>query len=235
MFKKKQHPRSACARRTAGVTLDHAAPWYDLLAPLMTLGTEARLHRRVLERMQLDRPLAALDVGCGTGVLTRQLHAAIPAGPDRRVVGLDAAEAMIAVARRKAGDREGLEFGAALAEELPHADAEFDRAISTFFFHHLNYGLKCRALAELWRVLRPGGLAAILDVDVPYSWFGSLCAYSGYWLFRQPEIKENIAGRLRDALDAGPFRGHWRIASRHSGYVSLFELRKPETTKEKAR
>ncbi|HOW96918.1 MAG TPA: class I SAM-dependent methyltransferase [Kiritimatiellia bacterium] len=232
MRKKKQHPRSACARRTAGVTLDHAAPWYDWLAPLMTLGLEARLQRRVVAGLRTDRPMAALDVGCGTGTLTRQLHAAIPAGPGRRVVGLDAAEAMIAVARRKAAGREGLEFQAALAEELPHADGTFDRAISTFFFHHLNYDLKRRALAELWRILRPGGQAAILDVDIPYSWFGRLCAYSGYWLFRQPEIKENITGRLREALDAGPFRGHWRIASRHSGYLSLFELKKPETKKE---
>jgi len=60
-----------------------------------------------------------------------------------------------------------------------------------------------------------------------------VCAYSGYWLFRQPEIKENMDGLLRAALDESPFRGHWHIASRHSGYLSLFMLHKPNREKEK--
>ena len=69
MAEKRLHPRSPCARRTAGITLDHAASVYDWLAPLMTLGSEHRLHRRVVEDLALDRPGAVLDVGCGTGVL----------------------------------------------------------------------------------------------------------------------------------------------------------------------
>lgn len=225
---KRLHPRSPVARRTAGITLDHAAPLYDWLAPLMTLGSEHRLHQQVVARIARDRPAAVLDVGCGTGTLTRQIHDACSAVPGRRVCGVDAAEAMIDVARHKAGDRPGLEFAAALAEELPYPDGAFDRALSTFFFHHLNYALKVRALAEIWRVLRPGGQAAILDVDVPYSLFGKVCAWSGYWLFHQDEIAENIRGKLRGALDESPWRGRWEIASRHSGYLSLFTMVKPQ-------
>jgi len=225
---KRLHPRSAVAQRTAGITLDHAAPVYDWLAPLMTLGSEHRLHKQVVARLALDRPAAVLDVGCGTGPLTRQIYDALPADAPRRVCGVDAAEAMIAVARKKAGARPGLEFAAALAEELPYPDGSFDRVLSTFFFHHLNYGLKVKALAEIWRVLRPGGQAAILDVDVPYSFFGKICAWSGFWLFHQAEIAENIRGKLREALDASPWRGHWQIASRHSGYLSLFTMVKPQ-------
>ncbi len=225
---KKLHPRSAVARRTAGITLDHAAPLYDWLAPLMTLGSEHRLHRSVVARLALDRPAAVLDVGCGTGTLTRQIYDALPASGPRRVCGVDAAEAMIAVARRKAGDRPGLEFAAALAEELPYPDASFDRTLSTFFFHHLNFGLKIKSLAEIWRVLRPGGQAAILDVDIPYTLFGKFCAWSGYWLFHQAEIAENIHGKLREALDESPWRGRWEISSRHSGYLSLFTMVKPQ-------
>lgn len=228
---KKLHPRSAVARRTAGITLDHAAPLYDWLAPLMTLGAEHRLHRRVVARLALDRPAAVLDVGCGTGTLTRQIFDALPADAPRRVCGVDAAEAMIAVAVKKAGNRPGLEFAAALAEELPYSGATFDRALSTFFFHHLNFDLKVKSLAEIWRVLRPGGQAAILDVDIPYSLFGKVCAWSGYWLFHQAEIAENIQGKLRAALDESPWRGRWKIASRHSGYLSLFTMVKPQENK----
>ena len=225
---KRLHSRSPVARRTAGITLDHAAPLYDWLAPLMTLGSEHRLHRQVVARLALDRPAAVLDVGCGTGALTRQIYDALPADSPRRVCGVDAAEAMIAVAGRKAGPRPGLEFVPALAEELPWPGGSFDRVLSTFFFHHLNYGLKIRSLDEIWRVLRPGGQAAILDVDIPYSLFGKLCAWSGYWLFHQDEIAENIRGRLREALEASPWRGRWQIASRHSGYLSLFTMVKPQ-------
>ena len=225
---KRLHPRSPVAQRTAGITLDHAAPLYDWLAPLMTLGSEHRLHKQVVARLALDRPADVLDIGCGTGTLTRQIYDALPADAPRRVCGVDAAEAMIAVANKKAGARPGLEFAAALAEELPYPAASFDRVLSTFFFHHLNYGLKVKSLAEIWRVLRPGGQAAILDVDVPYSLFGKVCAWSGFWLFHQAEIAENIRGKLREALDASPWRGHWQIASRHSGYLSLFTMVKPQ-------
>ena len=225
---KRLHPRSAVAQRTAGITLDHAAPLYDWLAPLMTLGSEHRLHKQVVARLALDRPADVLDIGCGTGTLTRQIYDALPADTLRRVCGVDAAEAMIAVANKKAGPRPGLEFAAALAEDLPYPDASFDRALSTFFFHHLNYDLKVKALAEIWRVLRPGGQAAILDVDIPYTRFGALCAWSGYYLFRQPEIAENIHGRLRDALQKSPWHDRWSIPSRHSGYLSLFTMVKPQ-------
>jgi len=169
-----------------------------------------------------------LDIGCGTGTLTRQIYDALPADAPRRVCGVDAAEAMIAVAQKKAGARPGLAFAAALAEELPYPDGSFDRVLSTFFFHHLNYELKVKSLAEIARVLRPGGQAAILDVDVPYSFFGQICAWSGFWLFHQAEIAENIRGKLRAALDESPWRGRWQIASRHSGYLSLFTMVKPQ-------
>ncbi len=228
MANKRLHPRSPCAQRTAGITLDHAAPLYDWLAPLMTMGAEQRLHRHVVQRLAQDRPAAVLDVGCGTGTLTRQIYDALPNTPARRVCGVDAAEAMIAVARQKAGPRPQLEFAAALAEDLPYANNSFDRVLSTFFFHHLNVVLKVRALAEIWRVLRPGGQAVLLDVDIPYTRFGKLCAWSGYWLFHQPEIAENIEGKLRAALDEAPSRGHWSIVSRHSGYLSLFMITKPQ-------
>jgi len=228
LAKKRLHPQSPCAQRTAGITLDHAAPLYDWLAPLMTLGAEQRLHRRIVKHLAADGPASVLDIGCGTGTLTRQVYDALPPTPFRRVCGVDAAEAMIEVARKKAGDRPHLEFTAALAEDLPYPDGSFDRVLSTFFFHHLNYDLKVHALAESWRVLHPGGQLIILDVDIPYTLFGKLCAWSGYWLFRQPEIAENIEGRLREALEESPTGGHWSIASRHSGYLSLFIVKKPK-------
>ena len=209
--------------QTRGRTLDHAAGVYDLLAPLMTLGQEGRYRRRAIRLLGLQGNERVLDVGCGTGVLTRLLAQQLGDTVNSQVVGIDAAPKMIDVARRKAASLPNIRFDVGIAEALPYADASFDCAVSTFFYHHIDAELKRRSLAELRRVLKPGGRLIIVDVDVPYTWFGRLCAWSGYWLFRQNEILENIRGELRRALAETPFREVQRVAQ-YSGYVSVFQV-----------
>ena len=223
---KKKHLRSVTARRTRGVTLDHAAKVYDVLAPLMTLGLERRFHRIVIQQLALRGDERILDIGCGTGTLTRDIAAALTDKNKSVCVGLDAAEQMIEIAWRKAAGILNIRFEAAIAEKLPHSNESFDAAVSTFFFHHIDFELKKSVLAETARVLKPGGRFIIVDVDVPTTWFGALCAHSGRWLFRQDEIAENIDGKLREAFGASPFK--WRAVSHHSGYITVFELIKEQ-------
>ncbi len=221
---KRQHHRSATARQTEGVTLDHAAPVYDRLAPIMTLGLERRFHRIVIEHLALRGEEQVLDIGCGTGTLTRDIADALSNKSRSLCIGLDAAEEMIKIARLKSSRVPNIQFDAAIAEELPYPSGKFDAAVSTFFFHHVHFELKKKVLAEAARVLKPGGRLIVVDVDVPTTWFGSLCARSGHWLFQQNEIAENIEGKLRDAFDASCFE--WRVISHHSGYITVFELTK---------
>ena len=209
------------APHTRGRTLDHAAAVYDILAPVMTLGQEGRYRKLAIRLLGLQGVERVLDVGCGTGVLTRQIARRL-SGPDACVIGLDAAPKMIGVARRRAAGLPHLRFDVGVAETLAYGDASFDCAVSTFFFHHIDAELKRRSLAELRRVLKPGGCLIIVDVDVPSNWFGRLCAWSGYWLFKQEEIRENIRGELRRALADIPFREVSRVAH-YSGYVTVFK------------
>jgi len=204
---------------TRGRTLDHAAEVYDVLAPVMTLGQEGRYRKLVLRLLGLRGHERVLDIGCGTGVLTRQIAERLTG--EACAVGLDAAPKMIAVARRHAKDRPRLRFDVGVAERLNYPDASFDCAVSTFFYHHIDAELKRRSLAELLRVLKPNGRLIIVDVDVPSNWFGKLCAWSGYWLFKQEEIRENICGELRRALNDTPFHSVTRVAH-YSGYVTVF-------------
>jgi ubiquinone/menaquinone biosynthesis C-methylase UbiE len=95
-----------------------------------------------------------LDVGCGTGVLARQ--AATQVGPRGSVVGVDINEGMLAVARRQAPE---LLWQWGDAESLPFDDSSFDRVVSQFSL--MFYGNPSFAIAEMNRVLRPTGAAAV--------------------------------------------------------------------------
>jgi ubiquinone/menaquinone biosynthesis C-methylase UbiE len=95
-----------------------------------------------------------LDVGCGTGAAVRGA-AAVAA----RAVGVDLSERMVERARELA--TEGGEFVVADSEDLPFADGEFTAVLCTASFHH--YPDPHRALAEMARVLEPGGRVVIGD------------------------------------------------------------------------
>ncbi|MDD3605191.1 MAG: methyltransferase domain-containing protein [Kiritimatiellae bacterium] len=206
---------------TSGRTLDHAAAVYDVLSPLMTFGLERKYRKAAIRLLELGGSEAVLDVGCGTGTLTMEIALVLNRGG--RITGVDAAPKMIEVAQRKAAKVSNIAYAAALAENLPYPNESFESAVSTFFFHHVNYGLKVRSLNEMHRVLKPAGAAVIVDVDVPSNLWGRICAWSGYILFRQDEIKENIRGSLREAFDASAFQ-RWEQFSHHSGYISIFKL-----------
>jgi len=139
-------------------------------------------------------------------------------------IGLDAAEPMIRLARRKSATLDNIHFDAAIAENLPYPSSKFDAAVSTFFFHHIHFELKKKVLAETARVLKPGGRFILVDIDTPTTCLGTLCAHSGRWLFQQNEMTGNIDSKLREALDESPFQ--WNAVSRHPGYITVFELKK---------
>ena len=58
----------------------------------------------------------------------------------------------------------GIQFERAYAQQLPYADAEFDRVLSSMMLHHLDEDVKAGAVAEVHRVLRPGGRLHVVDV-----------------------------------------------------------------------
>ncbi len=95
-----------------------------------------------------------LDVACGTGVVTREALRRV--GPGGRVAGLDANAGMIAVARERGRD---IAWHEGRAESLPFPDASFDAVVSQFGL--MFFADRAGALAEMRRVLRPGGPLAV--------------------------------------------------------------------------
>lgn len=109
-------------------------------------------------REELDLPPAArlLDVACGTGALLRRLRATHPAAV---LCGVDVSAPMLAVARARAGAETSL--AQADAARLPFADATFDAVVSASALHH--WPRPERVLAEMARVVRPGGRVVLTD------------------------------------------------------------------------
>ena len=128
---------------------DRIAPVYDVMNRVMTVGLDQRW-RRLAARAVVRPGDEVLDACCGTG----DLAIAARGGRAGRVTGLDFSEPMLERARRK---DPAIEWVQGDLLELPFADASFDAA--TVGFGVRNVDDLERALAELRRVLRPGGTA----------------------------------------------------------------------------
>lgn len=139
---------------------------YDLIVALanwvMFRGKLHDLFTRALDLAQLRPGESVLDVGCGTGILLLQARQRV--GPAGRAVGIDPGVRQIEWARRKAA-RRGIaaEFDVGGIERLPYPDATFDAVLSTMMMHHLPDDLKSAGLAEIARVLVPGGRVVVVD------------------------------------------------------------------------
>ncbi len=208
---------------TDGRVLVKAASVYDLVQPLVTLGQEKRLNQWLAKYIKIPARSSVLDVGCGTGLLTAAIAAS---HPDVTVIGIDASTTMIAVADRKRRSQ-NCTYQTALAEKLPFPAATFAAVSSALFFHHVHFELKKRCLQEIYRVLKPGGRIIIADMDVPYTKLGWSLSLGAWLLFRQPEIKENIAGKLNGLITECGFEDVEKPA-RFSGYISVWSAVKGE-------
>ena len=211
---------------TRGRTLDHAALVYDFCEPILLLGKQAEYDRHLMALLEIRASDRVLDLGCGTGVLTRMIADRLDAAAGGESVGIDAAGKMIAVARKKRGTA-NCRFEVMAAEDLAFEDAAFDAVVSSLFFHHVQLDLKQRALAEAYRVLKPGGRLVIADMHVPTTRMGALVSHVSRWFFMQPQIGENIRGVLPDVIQGAGFAPP-EIAATYFGYIAVFNTSKSE-------
>ncbi|MFI5261787.1 MAG: ubiquinone/menaquinone biosynthesis methyltransferase [Candidatus Limnocylindrales bacterium] len=144
---------------------DTIAPVYDRLNTLMTAGADERWRRLAAEAAGLEPGDAALDVACGTGRLAIRLARAV--GPFGRVEAVDLSPVMVSRAAAAHRDHVQLHFALADALALPFPPGMFDAATIAFGLRNL---ADFRAgLAEMARVVRPGGRVVCLELSWPPS------------------------------------------------------------------
>jgi demethylmenaquinone methyltransferase / 2-methoxy-6-polyprenyl-1,4-benzoquinol methylase len=188
---------------------------YDALNSAMTAGLHHRWRERAADLASVGPGDRVLDVATGTGDLALELARRVSGGGE--VVGSDFSEGMLARARVKGGPAVRFEWGDALA--LPYADDSFDAA--TVGFGARNFSDLARGLAEMARVVRPGGRVVVLEFTTPTR--APLSSFYGFWFDRVVPLLGAFVGaaaaalaRLRPARAAGDGESEVGIAAAYS-------------------
>jgi demethylmenaquinone methyltransferase/2-methoxy-6-polyprenyl-1,4-benzoquinol methylase len=164
---------------------DRIARVYDVMNSVMTAGLHHRWRERAADLAALGPGGRALDVACGTGDLAIELARRV--GPAGQVVGADFSDAMLERAREKSAD---VRWEWANALELPYPDRGFDAA--TVGFGARNFSDLDRGLAEMARVVRPGGRVVVLEITTPQR--PPLSTFFSIWFDRVVPALGRIAG-----------------------------------------
>ena len=149
-------------RRFVRRIFDETAVDYERIESVLALGSGRWYRRQALLRAGLVPGMRVVDVGCGTGVLARELLAVV--GPSGSLVGVDPSPGMMAQAHAK-GPLPGAEFVEGRAEALPLPDASADFLSMGFALRHIDDVHV--AFGEFRRVLRPGGRVLVLEITRP--------------------------------------------------------------------
>src|SRR5450432_497667 len=192
----------------------HDAASYDDVVDRFERYTERftlPIARRLVALAHLAPDARVLDVGCGTGVVSRLAAAAL--GPAGRVVGLDLSDGMLRKAAELAraapgGDR--IEFRKGDAEALAFESGEFDATLSLYALRHLPHPRL--ALKEMWRVARPGSIAVVGVGSAPPPLSAGFFAGAAW---RASDLLRSIVGR--GALQGTAFLD--RLVARHASTV----------------
>lgn len=145
---------------------DRVAPYYDAVNSILSLGLDRRWRRQTAASLNLSPGARVLDVATGTGALAAEIHRA--GGGNVSVTGCDVNERMLAVARKRTTKGSAsIDIVRCDATELPFEKQSFDAITIAFAIDDMPDRERCAR--EMWRVLRPGGQLALLELGQPDS------------------------------------------------------------------
>ncbi|NBQ89866.1 MAG: bifunctional demethylmenaquinone methyltransferase/2-methoxy-6-polyprenyl-1,4-benzoquinol methylase UbiE [Betaproteobacteria bacterium] len=214
------------AARVRGV-FDSVAQKYDIMNDLMSGGLHRAWKAYTVAVAGVQPGHRVLDIAGGTGDLSRAFAKAV--GPSGLVVHTDINEAMLRVGRDRLLD-EGTALPTNLcdAEKLPYAANTFDRVSVAFGLRNMTH--KEVALAEMCRVLKPGGRLLVLEFSKvaaplakPYDWYSfNILPKLGQWMAGDADSYRYLAESIRMHPDAATLKGMMKTAG--FGHVDVHKL-----------
>jgi len=158
---------------------------YDFLNHFLSLGIDIIWRKKAINELKKDNPQLILDVATGTGDFAFE---ALKILNPKKIVGVDISQGMLDIAQQKItkrslGDKFGIKLGD--SEKLPFEASEFDAVTVAYGvrnFENLEVGL-----ADIYRVLKPGGKAVVLEFSKPKT-FPIKQLYNFYFSYVTPGI-----------------------------------------------
>lgn len=213
-FGYQQVPKGQKAAKVAEVFHSVAAK-YDLMNDLMSLGIHRLWKRYTIEMSGVRRGQRVLDIAGGTGDLAGKFSELV--GPEGQVVLADINDSMLKVGRSRLVDRGiigNIQYAQANAECLPFPDNHFD--LITIAFGLRNVTEKEKALASMFRILKPGGRLLVLEFSKPtapglgpvydqYSF--KLLPFMGKLVANDPDSYKYLAESIRMHPDQETLKG----------------------------
>jgi len=173
-------------------------PIYDFFCAILGFGKGFR--KRIIGSVDLQDGFFVADIGCGTGVF---LEVAKKQYPRINFIGIDPDKNALNIAGHRFG-RAGItvEIKEAFAEALPISDESIDVCFSTLAFHHMPDEVKYKAIAQMYRILKPDGVMVITDFGETkgmYFWLAHLLKKHAY-------TKGNLQGLIPQYINKAGFR-----------------------------
>jgi demethylmenaquinone methyltransferase/2-methoxy-6-polyprenyl-1,4-benzoquinol methylase len=168
---------------------------YDGVSRLaaLSVGGEARFHQLPLQGITISSETKVLDLCCGSGQATKFL---VRSSQD--VTGLDVSPVSLQRAQRNVPQAKYVE---ALAEEMPFPDAQFDLVHTSVAMHEMKPSILRQILKEVYRVLKPGGVFALVDFHKPtnFLFWPGLSVF--LWLFETETSWQLLETNLDELLN----------------------------------
>lgn len=222
-FDERAQPRTP--RLVPALGFKALTPLYDGVVKATT--REGLFKQTLIAQANIQPGQHVLDVACGTGTLAVQMAQFQPLA---QITGVDGDPEVLARARKKverAGVRVRLDHANATA--LPYGAGQFDRVMTSLFFHHLDWPDKPRAASEILRVLKPGGELHMADWGRPANRLMR-------WLFFPVQVldgfantRSHVAGQLVELFQQAGFQAvveRGRISTMF-GTLALYSAARP--------
>ncbi|MFX0573557.1 methyltransferase domain-containing protein [Nocardia nepalensis] len=190
---------------------------YLALKSALLLGRVGALNARLVELSGTAAGEHAVDIGCGPGQLVRVLAERV--GPSGRVIGIDPAPEMVEYATRQTRALTQCRFEVGAAQSLTLPDASVDVITSTFVMHHIPEAQRVAALAQMFRVLRPGGRLLLADTHPTGRVLPTLVRVMSRFAARRTD-DPHATGHQADPLAAIDIR-RYREALRTAGFTKV--------------